>query len=257
MYATLYTGSAYGQLPLRSAIPISIPGNEACISSPSGSPLHANTSGATVSVVSMLIPEKYWYAYERVDNALMRRDFRTAQKKLDRAISTYPNSAIAWCLMGTFHEEQLQLEQASSDYSHALSLDSRLLPAFLGLARIAFRQERWQEVTRLTDQMARIDPTAFPMGHLYSAAAFFNLGEFVAAERNARKFQSLDVGRERPQVYLLLGDILEREHNYSGAAEEKELFLTVVPDAPDANNIQQQIKALQDLDKETRTSTRQ
>ena len=91
------------------------------------------------------------------------------------------------------------------------------------------------------------NPIALPAAYLYDAAANFNLGNFTAAEKSARKFQCFDTEHERPQVYLLLGDILTREHDYAGAAEQKKRFLTIVPDAYDAEEINEQIKTLKDL----------
>jgi hypothetical protein len=59
----------------------------------------------------------------------------------------------------------------------------------------------------------------------------------------------LDTEHERPQVYLLLGDILARERHFAGAAEQKKFFLTIVPDADDTDEIKEQIKILEDLSK--------
>jgi hypothetical protein len=67
--------------------------------------------------------------------------------------------------MGTLHEEKLELDKAFMDYSQALSTDSQLLPAYLGLARIAFLEKRWQEVVQFTDQLARVDPISLPAGY--------------------------------------------------------------------------------------------
>jgi hypothetical protein len=53
-----------------------------------------------------------------------------------------------------------------------------------------------------------VDSLGFPVAYLYNGAANFNLENLSAAEKSARKFQALDTEHERPQVYLLLGDIL-------------------------------------------------
>jgi tetratricopeptide (TPR) repeat protein len=150
-------------------------------------------------------------------------------------------------LMGTLHEEKLQIDKAVTNYSQALLADSHQLASYLGLARIAFRQHRWQEVVKFTNQLASVNPIAFPVVYLYNAAANFNLENFSPAENSARKFQSLDREHERPQVYLLLGEILAHEHDYAGAAAEKKSFLRIVPDAYDADEIKDEIKILEDL----------
>jgi tetratricopeptide (TPR) repeat protein len=245
--SALCTCCAYGsEMPPKPGLPISIPSREGCISSGAGSASYVNAFRATVSLTSLMIPQRDWRAYDRADKALRRHNFKDARKQLEKAISADQNSPVAWCLMGILHEEQLQLDNAATDYSQALSLDSRVLPAYLGLARIAFRRHEWRAVTKITDQLARIDPIAFPVGYLYNAAAHFNLGELAAAESSARRFQSLDKAHERPQVHLLLGDILARECDFRDAAEEKRLFLSIMPNADDANDIRSQIRALDD-----------
>jgi len=195
----------------------------------------------------MLVPKKARQAYEGADRALTQGNFLAAQKDLDRALFNYPNSAVARCLMGALYEEQLQLDRAFAEYSEALRVDSKMLPAYLGLARIAFREQRWQEVAGRTNQLVTINPIAFPAAHLYNAVANFNIGDFAAAEKSARRYESLDPQHERPQVYLLLGDILAREQDFVGAVQQKRIFLMIVPAAPNAKEIRKEIRGLERL----------
>ena len=43
--------------------------------------------------------------------------------------------------------------------------------------------------------------------------------------------------------------MLASEHKYLGAAEQKRIFLTIVPNAYDASDIKEQIRILEDLGK--------
>jgi tetratricopeptide (TPR) repeat protein len=115
----------------------------------------------------MLTPQKAKRAYEHAESALVGNELEDAEKELNSALGMYPKSAVAWCLMGTLHEEKLQLDKAFTDYSQALLADSQLQAAYLGLARIAFREKRWQEVVRFTDHVASVNPIAFPVAYLY------------------------------------------------------------------------------------------
>jgi tetratricopeptide (TPR) repeat protein len=201
----------------------------------------------------MLFSQKARRAYEHAEKVLAQGSLEDAKRALEKAIAIYPKPAVAWCFMGTLHEEKLQLQTASADYSQALLVDSRMLAAYLGLARIAFRNKRWPEVVTYTDQLVRVDAAAFPVAYLYKAAANFNLGDLTSAESSARKFLSFDTEHERPQVYLLLADILTAKRDYAGAAHEEKIFLAVVPnpcDVPngcDANSIREEIKILDGL----------
>ena len=243
---------AYGfQGPLRSTPPIPFSTSEACTPSPVVGGTRGNVEGSTVSVASLLTPQKAERAYEHVEKDFARNKLEDAEKELNTALAIYPQSAVAWCLMGTLREKKLQVDEAFMDYSRALQIDPHLLPVYLGLARTAFRGKRWQEVIRFTDQLVRVDSLGFPVAYLYNAAANFNLENLSAAEKSARKFQALDTQHERPQVYLLLGDILAHEGDYAGAAEQKKSFLRIVPDTYDAEEIKEQIKVLKELTRGT------
>src|SRR5260370_18816941 len=206
-----------------------------------------DVEGPMVSVRTLLTPQKAERAYEHAEKDFARNKLVDAEKELNTALAIYPKSAVAWCLMGTLREKKLQVDEAFMDYSRALQIDSHLLPAYLGLARIAFRGKSWQEVIQFTDRLVSVDSLGFPVAYLYNAAANFNLENLTAAEKSARKFQALDTEHERPQVYVLLGDILAHEGDYAGAAEQKKTFLTIVPNAYDAEEFTEQVNVLEEL----------
>jgi tetratricopeptide (TPR) repeat protein len=183
----------------------------------------------------------------RAEKDFARNRLEDAEKELNTALAIYPKSAVAWCFMGTLREKEFQVDEAFKDYSRALLIDAHLLPAYLGLARIAFRGKRWQEVIQFTDQLVSVESLGVPVAYLYNAAANFNLENLTAAEKSARKFQALDTEHEHPQVYLLLGDILAHEGDYAAAAGQKRTFLAIVPNAGDAEEIKEQVKVLEDL----------
>jgi hypothetical protein len=79
----------------------------------------------------------------------------------------------------------------------------------------------------------------------------------MAAEKSARRFECFDMQHESSQVYLLLGDILGRKHDYMGAAEQNKIFLTIVPNSYHAHDIMQQINTLEYLGREREDNRRQ
>jgi len=205
-------------------------------------------------VTSLLTPRKAEQAFERAEEDFAGNDLHDAEKKVNTAIAIYPKSATAWCLMGTLREKQVQLDEAFTSYSRALAIDSHLVPAYLGLARIAFRGHRWQEVVRLTEKVMSLNPLGSPVAYLYNAAANFNQADLHAAESSARRFQALDREHERPQVYLLLADILAAEGDYAGAVEQEKLYLRIVPSDYAVRGIKEQINVWEGLRNRERAS---
>ena len=76
----------------------------------------------------------------------------------------------------------------------------------------------------------RVNPI-FPASYLYNVPSNFSLGNLTSVEESTRRFQSLDTEHERPQVYLLLGDIRGRERDYVDATEQKKSFKESLPKA--------------------------
>ena len=100
---------------------------------------------------------------------------------------------------------------------------------------------------QLTDKVVSLNPIGSPIAYLYNAAANFNQANLAAAEISARRFQALDPEHERPQVYLLLADILASEGDYAGAVEQEKVFLRIVPNDYDARGIKQQVNVWEGL----------
>jgi len=233
--------------PLRSTPPVQLSASEACSPIPSEWGTRRYVGTATVSVKSLLTPQKAAQAFEHAERDFAGNNLQDAEKEVNIALAIDPNSAVAWCLMGILREQELQLDEASTAYSRAVAIDSHLVPAYLGLARIAFRRHRWPEVIRFTDKVVSQNPLGSPVAYLYSAAANFNQSNLAAAEISARRFQALDPGHERPQVYLLLGDILAAEGDYADAVEQERAFLRIVPNDYDARRIKQQVNVWEGL----------
>lgn len=206
-----------------------------------------NVQGSTISLTTLQAPGDARHAYEKAQKALAKKKLADAEKQLTKAVQIYPRFAAAWSLLGAIHEQQNQLDQASHDYSQALLADPNFVNPYFGLGVIAARQQKWQETVQFTDQVAKLNPYAFPAAYFYNAAANFNLGNLDAAEKNARKFQSLDTEHRRPEVSLLLGEILSKKRDYAGAAAQEKDYLKVAPNASNAEAVKADVKRLETL----------
>jgi hypothetical protein len=144
MYLTLSLYLAYGREgSLRSPPPASVP-------SAVEAGTQRNVEAATVSVTSMLVPQKARFAYERAERALSNNELEEAEEELNSALGIYPNSAVASCLMGTLHEERLQLELRRLTETAALAGPSTFL--------IQAINEREQELRQITDKLLSTGP---------------------------------------------------------------------------------------------------
>jgi tetratricopeptide (TPR) repeat protein len=199
-----------------------------------------DAKGTTVSLTSMAAPKDAKQAFEKGRKALSEDKFDEAVKQLDKATEKYPQFAAAWSLLGDIHQQHEQFDKAGEEYKKALAADPQYVNPLYGLALIAAQEKKWQDVADYTGQVINLNAYAFPSAYFYNAAANYNVGKFDVAEESARKYKA-GGDRKHPEVSLLLGSVLARKENYSGAAQQLRDYLAMVPTAPNANELQAKI----------------
>lgn len=207
----------------------------------------AGVEGATVSLTSMSAPSEARKAYEKGRKAGGEKKFDEAVKELNKAVEIYPQYAIAWSLMGEIHRLQNQFDLAKKEYRQALAADAKFVSPYFGLAAMAIVENKWEDAAQLTDQLIALNPFAYPMAYFFNAAANYNLGKLDVAEQSARKFQQRDTAHSRPDIALLLGNILAGKHKYAEAAQLYRDFLAAKPDAPNAEDVRKEAQRLEGL----------
>jgi Tfp pilus assembly protein PilF len=205
-----------------------------------------NVEGSTISLTGLTAPKEARDAYERGRKAQAQKKLAEAEKELNKAVQIYPRYAAAWDLLGTIHQDG-NPDLAAKEFSESIASDKQFVNPYFGMAVIALKQKKWAEVQGYTDQVLRLNGYAFPLAHLYNGAANYYLGRMEAAEQSARRFQSLDTDHRRPDVSLLLADILEAKKDYAGAVQQLRVYLTLVPSSPHASEIKADVERLESL----------
>jgi Tfp pilus assembly protein PilF len=203
--------------------------------------------GPVVSVNTMSIPKDAREAFDRGRKEGTEKKFDEAVKELDKAVTIYPQYAAAWSLMAEIHRLQNQFELARKEYAQALAADPKFASPYFGLAAMAVMENKWTEAAQLTDQLIQINSIAYPMAYFFNAAANLNLGKLDAAEQSARKFQEVDKAHSRPDIALLLANILTGKHQYAEAAQLYRDYLALKPDAPNADALKNEAQRLEGL----------
>lgn len=200
----------------------------------------------TVTTVDLLkIPSKAQKQYRAACSALKNSQLASSEQHLRKAVQIYPNYAAGWVMLGQVLEAQQQTDLARATCSHPLQTDSRYLPAYLCLAEIAGRGERWDEVLRHTSHALELDPLHDPYAYFFSAIAYFNLHQLEEAERRALKAQELDSEHHQPRVQFLLGQIYKAMNSPVKAAAQFREFLKYAPAATDAEAVKQDLAKLE------------
>jgi Tfp pilus assembly protein PilF len=203
--------------------------------------------GPMISVNTMTVPKEAHEAFEKGRKAGSEKHFDEAVTQLNKAVTLYPQYAAAWSLLAEIHRLQNQFEPAKAEYAKALAADSRLASPYFGLAAIAVIENKWTDAAKFTDQLIQLNSVAYPMAYFFNAAANLNLGKLDAAEVSARTFQQVDKAHTRPDIALLLANILTGKHQYAEAAQLYRDYLSVKPDAPNAEALKKEAQRLDSL----------
>ena len=67
------------------------------------------------------------------------------------------------------------------------------------------------------------------------------------AEKNIRKFLSLDTDHHRPIAALYLAEILANKQDFVGATEQAKAYLALAPDAPNAASVREKLKQMEQM----------
>ena len=204
-------------------------------------------TGTTISLTTMQAPNSARHAYEKAEKAVAKEHFKDAEKELSKAVQEYPKFAAAWALLGMIHQDNKQMDQASKDYKQAIASDPQYARPYLGLAAIAVGQKNWQETLRLTDQLNRLAPLAYPDAYFFSGIANYNLKKVDDAEKSMRKFLTLDTEHKRPIAVLYLGEILSVQKDFAGAAQQTRAYLALAPNAPNSESVRAMLKEFEQM----------
>lgn len=198
----------------------------------------------TLNAAFYKAPKNAIKAYEKGLHAEGEDHLAEAQQYFQRAVTIYPNFTNAWFRLGSILQKNHQTDAARSAYTKATAIDAKFLPPFLSLAAMAYSAQNWTEVLNLTAHILHFDPVNYARvsgyildldafdyeeAYFYDSVANYRLNKFEAAEKSARKAESLDTRPRFPRVHLLLADIFMQKNNYSGAIAEIRTYLDLVP----------------------------
>jgi hypothetical protein len=213
--------------------------------------------GATLNAAAYKgVPQPAIAAYEKGLEAEKKGKLASAQNHFEKAVQIHPTYAYGWFQLGRVLQKENDKANARKAYQRATNLDEKLLAPHLGLASLAFADENWKEVLDFTSPILERDPFKSLTGYTvelepfnygetyyYNAVANYQLKQFDAAERSARKAQQL-LARS-PQLHVLMARIFARKQDYPAAITELKTYLELDPHAKDAELVRARIAELE------------
>lgn len=203
--------------------------------------LHRLTSvaGTTISLTTALAPKHAQKDYEKGLQLAAKGDFEEAEKHFIKATDAYPKYAIAWFALGDIQQKTGNAEGARKSYAAAIAADSKYVSPYNQLGVLAAQDAKWQDAADYSKQVIQLNPVEFPGAFWLNALANYKLKRLDEAEKSVRELLKADTAHKFPQAEGLLGEIFWERGNYPEAATHLRAYLTLHPDAKDADNIRQ------------------
>jgi len=218
--------------------------------------------GMTLSAAPYKAPKDARRAYEKGLEAQRKGRLADARQYFEKAVEIYPKHANAWFQLGAVLQNLALKESARTAYTHATTIDSKFLPAYLSLASMAYEAEDWTQVLHLTNHVLDLDPLKYtnvtgyildldPLdyaeAYFYNSAANYKLNKIEDAERSGLMAERLDLRPRFPQLHLLLAEIFARKNNYATAISETKIYLELAPHAKNADQVRERLAQLEKL----------
>jgi tetratricopeptide (TPR) repeat protein len=203
-----------------------------------------NVQGTAVSITTALAPKKARKAYEKGMQLASKGKLEDAEKHLQEAVEEYPKYAIALYELGRMQASHQDAAAARKSFEAAIAADSKYVSPYDGLALLAAQASNWQEAADRSKQAVYLNPVEYPSSWFYNALANYNLKHPDIAEKSAKEVVKLDGAHRLPQVETLLAQLCADRADYAGAAQHLQTYLQLQPNAPNAEQLRQQLAKL-------------
>ena len=212
----------------------------------------ANIQGSTISITTALAPRHAQNEYEKGLQLEQKGRLDEAEKHLLEATESYPKYAVAWYELGQVQMSEGKGENARKSYQAAISADGKYVSPYDAMALLSAKEGKWEDAASFSKQVIQLNPVEFPSSYYYNALANYNLKKVEEAEKSAREVLKLDTGHRYPQVESLLAEMLVQQGRYADAATHLRAYLTLVPNAKNADYLKQQLEKLERASAETK-----
>jgi tetratricopeptide (TPR) repeat protein len=205
----------------------------------------ANVEGTTISLTSALAPKDAKKAMERAQNFVRKQKWDEARQQLQKAVEIYPKFAVAWAELGRIQERQNESDGARKSFAMAMEADGKLVTPYLELAFMASQEKKWQEASDYSERALKLNPVDFPQAYMLNSMSSFYLEKINVAEKSARAGIDRDPEHHFPKMNELLGNVLMKKQDFTGAAEQFRKYLRYAPPDSDTSAARKQLAEIE------------
>ena len=201
----------------------------------------STVQGFTISATTAQAPGSARKAFEKGQQLQKEAKWAEAQKTLEKAVAIYPKFAAAWFELGRVQLHRNDPPAARHSFRQSIAADSKYINPYVVFSQLALREQKWQELVEVSDQLLALDPVSFPDVWLWNTLANYCLNNVAAAEVSARRGLQLDPEHRVPKLEYALGMVLLKKPDYQGAAEHLRVFLKLTTKPVEVAEAQKQL----------------
>ena len=198
-----------------------------------------NVQGTTISVTTALAPKNAQKDYRKALQLAKKGKLEEAEAKLQSATELYPKYADAWYTLGQIQQKGGRADEARKSYQSAIAADSKFVGPYFQMALLAAQQGNWEDAAKFSQQVISLDPVEYPASLWCNAVANYRLKHTAEAEKSTRELLKLDTRHKFPDANSMMAQLLLDKGNYAEAAGYLRTYLTLVPDAKNADSLKQ------------------
>lgn len=200
-----------------------------------------NVEGFTYSLTTANAPKDAKKAYEKGVDQQKKQKFAEAEENLRKAVTSYPQYAVAWYELGRTLEAQNKVQDAREAYEKAVAADPKYVSPHLYLMQQDATAQNWEALEKSSATVLKLNPFNFPQAWFYNSVANLQMNKLDAAEKSAREALKLDERHRFPKISHVLGIILAQRQEYPEALEHMKGYLTLAPNARDADIVRKEV----------------
>jgi len=177
--------------------------------------------------------------------ATEKQDLADVAQHLQAVVAVAPKAAQAWEDLGIVDEKIDKPADARAAYEHAIAIDSKLLPAYVTLARVCVKTKDWNCAAQTAETLIKLDSKhSYPEIYLHQAVARYELKDLKGAQESIEEAIRLAPPHTLPRAEYVLGRILEAKGDIAGAKQHMTQYLKLEPAPPDVDVIRGHIDGL-------------
>jgi hypothetical protein len=196
----------------------------------------------SVAAVDLNVPKSARKEFDRAVKTMAGRDWTKALQQLTRAISLYPQYAVAYNNIGVVYGHLNDPAHEREALEKAIGLNDHLVPALVNLAKLCFQDKNAARAETLLENARQAEPNNPETMTLLAQAQLLNK-HFDAAIATAHTVHALP-HQNFAVVHYMAARAFERENRLPDALAELQLFLAEEPNGARADRVRAEIAQL-------------